>query len=46
MRRAWSIVMKRAGNIVMTGFMEDCDERGHGALLIHRLWNIEMTGFM
>ena len=28
----WSIVMKREGNIVMTGFMEHCDERGHGAL--------------
>ena len=30
--------MKRAGNIVMTGFMEHCDERGP--------WSMEMTGVM
>ena len=28
----WSIVMTRSWNIVMTRILENCDDKGHGAL--------------
>ena len=29
---SWGIVMSGAWSIVMKGVMDDCDDRGHGAL--------------
>ena len=38
--------MTWAGNVVMTGVMEHCDDKCHGTLCLQGSWSIVMRGVL